>query len=140
MVSKVFLDVNVLLDFLLKRKDFESAQQILLSAKTREIKVYVSPSIIQTSSYYLQRSFNTETCKLLLSELLKIVMVIEASQETIQQALNSAMNDIEDAIHYYTAIKHKMDYLISSDKDFQKAALTNLPILSAEEVNKRLAH
>jgi len=139
MVSKVFLDVNVLLDFLLKRNDFEIAKQILLKAKTREIKLYVSPSIIHTVSYYLQRSFNTDTCKLLLLELLKLVHIIESSDETIHQALNSSMDDIEDAIHCYTAINQKMDYLITNDKDFQKAALTNLPILTVEELNKRLA-
>ena len=138
MVSKVFLDINVLLDFFLKRQGFVDAEKILQKAKSREIKLYVSSSIIQTASYYLQRGFDTNTCKLLLLELLKLVHFIESSAETVHQALNSSMEDIEDAIHYYTAIKHKMDCIVSGDKDFQKAALKKLPILSADELNERL--
>jgi predicted nucleic acid-binding protein len=140
MVSKVFLDVIVLLDFLLKRKDFESVEKILLSAKKRNLKLYVSSSIIQTASYYLQRSFPPDTCKQLLLELLKLVHILETTQEIIHQALNSSMDDIEDAIHYFTAIKYKMDYLISNDKQFQKAALPSLPILSIDEINNRLIY
>ncbi|RZK54779.1 MAG: PIN domain-containing protein [Pedobacter sp.] len=139
MVSKVFLDINVLLDFFLKRTEFESVEQLLLRAKKREIKVYVSSSILQTTSYYLQKSYDTHTCKLLLLEFLRLAHVIEASQETIHQALKSSIDDIEDAIHYFTALTHEMDYLVSSDKQFQKVAISNLPILSIEDMDKKLS-
>jgi predicted nucleic acid-binding protein len=140
MVSKIFLDVNVLLDFFLKRTGFESVEQILLSAKKRKVKLYVSPSILETCSYYMQRSFDTLTCKLLLLEFLKLVNIIESSQESILQALKSPIEDIEDAIHYFTALTHEIDYLISSDKQFQRAAMSNLPVMGIEEINKRLSY
>lgn len=139
MVFKVFLDVNVLLDFLLKRKDFDKIEQILVAAKNRQVKLYVSPSIIQTASYYLQQSYSADMSKSLFIEILKLVNIIESSQEIIHQALNSSIDDIEDAIHYFTAIKYKMDFVTSSDRQFQKVAFSNLPILSINEINMRLA-
>lgn len=132
MIYKVFLDVNVLLDFFLKRKNFKIAEQILLLAKKRVVKLYVSSSIIQTVSYYLQRNFDTRSCKTLLLELLKLVNVIEASQQMIYNALNSAMADFEDAIHYCTATSHKLDYLVTSDVDFQKFSSNELEVVSAK--------
>ena len=86
----------------------------------------------------MQRSFDSQTCKLLLLEFLKLINIIEASQEAVLQALKSPFDDIEDAIHYFTALTHEMDYLISSDRKFQRAAMSNLPILGIHEINKRL--
>lgn len=40
------------------------------------------------------------------------------------------MNDIEDAMLYYTALYHKLDFVISSDQAFQAAALPSLPVIS----------
>lgn len=138
MVYKLFLDVNVLLDFFLKRGDHQNVKQILLLASERKINLYISSSVIQTVAYYLQKSYDVPTGKHLLLELLKLTNVIEASHETVYQALNSSFNDIEDAIHYFAAIKYKIDYLISNDKQFQQAALSSLPVLSVAELIKRL--
>ena len=90
------------------------------------------------AGYYLQQSYSAELSKALLIEILKIVNIIESSHETIYQALNSSIDDIEDAIHYFAAIRHKMDFVISSDKQFQKVAFSNLPVLSIIEINKSL--
>jgi len=120
MDSKVFLDANFLLDFLLKRKGYDIAFQLLSLAQKRKLKAFTNPSIIQTISFYLQKSFDPTISKVLLRELLKIITIVETGQETILNALNSPIKDIEDAIHYYTALDHQMDYLITNDIDFLK--------------------
>ncbi|ADY53378.1 PilT protein domain protein [Pseudopedobacter saltans DSM 12145] len=120
MDSKVFLDANFLLDFLLKRKGYDIAFQLLSLAQKRKIKAFTNPSIIQTISFYLQKNFDPTISKVLLLELLKILTIVETDQETILNALNSPIKDIEDAIHYYTVLKHQLDYLITNDIDFLK--------------------
>ncbi len=120
MDSKVFLDANFLLDFLLKRKGYDIAFQLLSLAQKRKLKAFTNPSIVQTISFYLQKSFDPTISKVLLRELLKIITIVETGQETILNALNSPIKDIEDAIHYYTALDHQMDYLITNDIDFLK--------------------
>ncbi len=47
-------------------------------------------------------------------------------------ALNSSMDDIEDALQYYTAVHFKIDYFITRDKDFIKQGLPALPISTHE--------
>lgn len=43
------------------------------------------------------------------------------------------MTDIEDALQYYTALHHKIDYFISCDKQLKKAAIPSLPVYLPEE-------
>lgn len=120
MVFKIFLDANFLLDFLLKSKEYEIALQLLSLAKKRQLLVFTNPSIIQTVSFYLQKDFDSLTAKSLLIELLKLVSIVETNPNTIAKALNSPIKDIEDAIHYYTALDHQIDFLITNDIDFLK--------------------
>jgi len=43
------------------------------------------------------------------------------------------MTDIEDALQYYTALHHKIDFFITEDKDLQKSAIPNLPVYSSQD-------
>lgn len=117
---KVFLDANFILDFLLNRKGYDTAMQLFTLAKKRKVSTFTNPSIIQTVSFYLQKNFDTKTSKALLKELLKLISLIETRSEVVYNALNSSIKDIEDAIHYYTAIAYELDYIITNDIDFLK--------------------
>jgi predicted nucleic acid-binding protein len=67
---------------------------------------------------------------------LKNVKVIDCNHETALNAISSQLTDIEDALQYYTAINHKVDYFISLDKQFIKSALPVLPIYTPQEFLK----
>ena len=43
------------------------------------------------------------------------------------------MDDIEDALQYYTALHHRLDYFVTRDKGLKKAAIAVLPVCSPEE-------
>lgn len=128
MVSKVFFGANFLLDFLLRRQGYKEALKILLLVKQRKSLGFTNPSIIQTVSFYIQKNFDANTSRVLLKELLKLITLIETRSETVHKALNSSINDIEDAIHYYTAIDCEMDCIITNDIDFLKLDGTTLAI------------
>lgn len=130
---KVFLDANFILDFLLNRKGYDVALQLFTLAKKRKVSAFTNPSIIQTISFYLQKDFDTTTSRALLKELLKLITLVETRPEAVYSALNSSINDIEDAIHYYTAIEHGIEYLVTNDIDFLKLDGAALNIKSPED-------
>ena len=68
--------------------------------------------------------------KLLEENPLISIKIIESDKQVILQTLTSNLVDIEDAVHYFTAIFHNMDYIITNDIHFQKAALSVLPVIS----------
>ena len=68
--------------------------------------------------------------------LLADVYVIDISHEITLNALHSKIKDIEDALQYYTAMHHKLDYFITQDKDMQKESIPVLPVYTPEEFLK----
>jgi predicted nucleic acid-binding protein len=136
MASKVFLDANILLDFTLQRAAYKDASEILEMAVSGQIQAFVTPSIIQISGYWIAKAYGNAKAKELLSTLLKDVKIIDISQEMVLSALNSKISDIEDALQYFTALYHKLDFFISLDKQLKQHSLPVLPVLSPSSILK----
>lgn len=133
MATKVFLDANVLLDFTLKRSDYAVSQKIIELVVEGRIHAYITPSIVHILGYWLSKAYGTVKAKEILLTLLIDIQVIDISHEITVNALHSNIKGIEDALQYYTAIHHKLDYFITQDKALKKEATPNLPICTCEE-------
>jgi predicted nucleic acid-binding protein len=134
MASKVFLDANILLDFFLKRDDYDNAKKIFGLIADGKMLAFITPSIVHILGYWLTKAFGNARAKELLIALLLDVQVIDISHEVTLLSLNSKIKDIEDALQYYSALHHKIDYFISRDKGLQKAAIAVLPVYSSNEL------
>jgi len=53
--------------------------------------------------------------------------------------LHAKINDIEDALQYYTALDHQLDYFISRDKQLKKLASEELPVYAIQDFLKLIA-
>ncbi|MET7255312.1 type II toxin-antitoxin system VapC family toxin [Dyadobacter fermentans] len=139
MAASVFLDANIVLDFLLKRKDYENAREVISLMLEKKIKAFISPSILHIVSYWLTKAYGSAKSKDLLLLFLSDISIVDANQQVVTLALTSPIDDIEDALQYYTALHHKMDFFISNDRKFQKQALTLLPVYSLPQFLKLFA-
>lgn len=133
MVSKVFLDANIILDATLNRTGSEDAKAILEAAINQQIIAFITPSIVHICSYFLTKEYGSKWVKEFFLSMMEYVRVIDTNHRTVVLSLQSGMKDIEDAMQYYTAIDHKMDVFISGDKVFSNNALILLPIVSAQK-------
>lgn len=136
MVSKIFLDANVCIDFLLQRKGYQTVNQLFERIISQEYRAYTSPAIIHIIAYFLRKVHKPDTVKALVLNLLSDVQVVDCNHETAIHAVISEMNDIEDALQYYTAMHHKMDFFISLDKNLIKSAIPILPVYPPEQFLK----
>ena len=134
MASKVFLNANVLLDFTLKRDAYEQSKQIIELAVNGTIHAFITPFIVHIVSYWLTKAYGNAKAKELLLTLMADVTVIDLPHEIFLNALHSKITDIEDALQYYTAVHHKLDYFISLDKQLQKQSIPVLPVYTREEL------
>lgn len=139
MASKVFLDANILLDFTLKRDDYEQAKTIVSLAVDGSIQGYISTSIVHIVGYWLTKAYGNLKAKSILLTLLTDITVIDLPHEIVLNALHSKITDIEDALQYYTAIHYKLDYFISRDKQLQKQGIPILPICTPQEFLSEIA-
>lgn len=133
MAFKVFLDANILLDFTLKSDDYEQSRAIIELAVNGDIQAFITPSIVHIVGYWLTKTYGNAKAKELLLTLLTDVTVIDLPHEIAVNALHSKINDIEDALQYYTAIHHKLDYFISRDKQLQKQSIPILAVYTPDE-------
>lgn len=119
---------------MLKRKDFEEAQQIIKLVIEKRIRAFVSPSIVHIVGYWTTKAYGSKKAKELLLSLLADITVIDSNHEIRLTALHSRIDDIENALRYYTAIQHKLDAFVSRDAVLKKSAIPSLPIHSMTEL------
>lgn len=137
MASKLFLDANLLLDFTLKRKNYLFAEAVIQQGITKEAELFTTPAVIHITSYWTRKEYGSETTKTVLISLLNdAVTIIDCDHVTAMAALDSHMTDVEDALQYFTGVKYFLNYFISSDQELKKAALPQLPVISAEDYLK----
>lgn len=133
MAFKVFLDANVLLDFFLQRAGFYEAEKVIEKVSEGVFMAFTTPAILHICGYWLTKEYGVAKAKQLLTSLLADVHVIDCDHQTAISALQSAINDIEDALQYFTAIKYNLSYFISSDKPLKKVAIPQLPVYTPRE-------
>jgi predicted nucleic acid-binding protein len=136
MAFKVFLDANIILDFLLKRSDYEAAREVIKLGVEKKIQAHITPAIVHIVAYWVTKAYGRQKTKELILLLLEDVKVIDATHEITIEALQSGIYDIEDALQYYTALHSKLNLFISRDKKLQTSALNQLPVYDTSEFLK----
>jgi predicted nucleic acid-binding protein len=138
MAFKAFLDANVLLDFFLQRAGATDAEKIIEKMLAGNFLAYTTPSVLHITGYWLTKSYGAAKAKRLLNTLLIDVHIIDCDHYTATVALQSDFDDIEDALQYFTAIRHKLTHFISLDKKLKKAAISQLPVYTPNEFLKEI--
>ena len=136
MSNKIYIDANVILDYILDRTEKVNAKIILDEISNGNIRGYISGSIIHILSYFLLRNFGVEKTKEIILTLIEDFEIIDMPKEIVIQALHSNINDIEDALQYYVALNHKLDYFISNDKQLKKVSISSIPVFTTLEFVK----
>jgi len=138
MVFNIFLDANVILDLTLKRGDLPKTESLFELIVQGKVKAFVTPSIMHSVGSWLSKSIGNKATKIVLLTLLKDIKIIEMDHEMALLALHSEIDDIEDALQYYAALHHNLDFFISGDKEFQKSSRPTLPVISAADFLKQI--
>ena len=125
MTKKVFTDSDVILDILCKREPYyEYAAQVFSLADTRQLRLYTTPLVVANVYYILRKAIGIEKAKEALRKLRLLMHIIAIEEQEIDLALNSPFSDFEDALQYYTAVRHNMDMLLTRNiKDYKEKAL-----------------
>ena len=130
-MQRIFLDTNIVIDFLGEREPFyESVAKVLTLADHKKIEIFTSPTTISTTHYILTKF---EGSKIALEKIRKFRLLCGVStmdNEVIDKAISSNFKDFEDAMQYFSAIATNCDLIITrNEKDFKSALI---PILNCE--------
>ena len=134
-MKNIFLDINVLIDFLADRRPFSlEAARLFDNSLKRKIRIFISAVSYNNIYYILRQSFShNETIKLL-AELNEWTEIIDVSKDIIEKSIRSKFNDFEEAIQHYCALStSKIEFIVTRDtKDFKTSTI---PILTPKEAN-----
>jgi len=137
-MKRVFIDTNVILDFLADRVPFSEDAAILFQlAQDKKIEIFISAISINNTYYILRKVTSHKISIQLVSELEELVEIQETTRDIIRKALKSSFSDFEDAIQYFSAVEiGDIDIITTRDlKGFKKS---DIPVLSPETTVKLL--
>ncbi len=134
MYKKIFLDSDIILDFIAQREGFaDRANAIFHLIDDSQIKAYSSSVIISNIYYLLSNTFKIKNARSIIKTLSKKIKIIAISEDHILKALDYlAIKDFEDALQVFCALETKVDCLITRNiKDFKNDL--DLTILRPDE-------
>lgn len=134
MNSAVFLDTNILLDYVFERDPFfDEAVDLFQLRSNNELEFYVSALSLANLAYSIQRQKKNPGP--IINVFLDWMHVIALQKDTFLHTIPSAFKDFEDGLQYYSAATIKdMDAIITRNKkDFFPSSI---PVLTASEYVK----
>ena len=123
---KIFLDANILVSVLNKEYPlFTYSARILSLCDSGKFTVYTSPICLAIAFYFAEKKFGARLAKQKISILAKNIRITDVGKDAVLQALeNKKVNDFEDGLEYYSALKSKCDLIITEDvNDYYFAAI-----------------
>ncbi|MGC4128256.1 MAG: PIN domain-containing protein [Bergeyella sp.] len=130
-MQKIFLDTNIVVDFLGEREPFYNASaKILTLADKKKIKIFTSPVSVSTAFYLLSKYENPKTALEKIRKFKLLCSISVMDDEVVEKAMNAGFKDFEDAMQYFSAIATNCDNIITrNEKDFKNALI---PVMNAE--------
>lgn len=141
---RVFLDTNILLEYLCERPKASLINDLLDLLEDNNSTLFISSTSYCTIAYYVEmilkgigihKPEKTEKTREILNVILDIVRIAETNHERAYIATNDqSFADFEDSMQYQCAMNNKCDFLITFNmKDFKDADLSQINIVTPEE-------
>lgn len=133
-MKHIFLDTNVVIDFLANRQPFALAAARLFNlAIGNKSKIYISAVSYNNIYYILRRSLSSSATIAMLEELASMTAIVDVTDNVIRQSLKTDFKDYEDAIQYYCALSvSEVDVIVTRNtKDYKKSTIAVLTPIEA---------
>ncbi|MBR3126465.1 MAG: PIN domain-containing protein [Mogibacterium sp.] len=126
---RVFLDTNILMDYILFRGDEALASEYILdSSLDRRFSLHIAAHSLTNIFYALRKSFSVAERNQIIQLLCALCNVQPVSSENIIKAIDSGFTtDLEDALQIQCAVESDCDYFVTRDQElFEKCPVRTL--------------
>ncbi len=125
-MSKVFLDTNVILDFLMDRQPFSNdISEIFQLSIDSAMELCVSAVSITDISYIIGRIEGKRSARSKTKKLLGLIKVEPVDESMIKLALLSKFKDFEDAVQYFCAKEAGHRIIVTRNiKDYKRSEIS----------------
>ena len=134
-MKRVFLDTNILVDYVENRERGDDAKQLLMRGRDGDVELAASFLTFANLAYILGKK-RIDVYEAL-TWLVSIVKVLPMNNAILRKALSHRTTDFEDMQQYQCAMKGNYDVIVTNNKrDF--VAFSELPLMTASELLEAL--
>ena len=129
---KVYLDTNILIDFVCKRVPFyEGAKRLFALGSIGQFDL-VTSSLSIVNTIYIGRKYELPIVKQRIKSILSFISVCDLQADVVIKSLDSDWKDYEDSVQSMTALEIFADCIVTRNKkDFRKSTI---PVYTIEEL------
>jgi predicted nucleic acid-binding protein len=134
-MKRVFLDTNILIDYIQARAGGDDAKQLLMRGRDGEVSLYASFLTFANMAYILDGKADIYE---LFAMLTSFITVLPMDSDQLQAALSQRAKDFEDMLQYQCAKVAGCDTIITGNKR-HFTEFCDLPLMTANEFLTELA-
>lgn len=129
---KVFVDTNILLDLLCEREPFVQNARMLFAYGYAGRMSLVLSSLSLVNAVYISKKYGYIDTRERLADITEFVRVVDLHEDVVREALACDWKDYEDAVQHMSAIKEKVDCIVTRNKkDFMQSII---PVYTIDEL------
>ena len=136
-MKNVFLDTNILLDYIENRDGAGAAQKVFTAAHRGTVNLYASVLTFANMAYVIGRKRSQDDVRAILDRFEQKLIVLPMDRLQLKFAIDNPSKDFEDMLQYQCAIAGGCDVLLTNNKkdfiDFCK-----IPLFTAAEFLKEV--
>ena len=138
-MTDLFIDTDVIIDFLIDRKPYSREAAILFTLiEQKKLRGY-SSSLTFSNLYYIFRKVKNHNKVISkLDSLSKILNILKVEEQTIKNAIYSGFADFEDSIQYFCARDNRRISVIitRNTKDYRNS---EIPVMTPGDYLKTVS-
>jgi predicted nucleic acid-binding protein len=128
----VLVDTNVLLDVLLERGEFQDpAAKIWSLAEQGRVRGFIAAINYSNVFYIITKAYGVSKGHLAARTLRKVFTMVPLDLQIVDQAMDSGIADLEDAIQFYSALRAEAVCIVTRNPDHYPKA--ELPVYTPTE-------
>ena len=114
----VFLDTNVLMDVLLKRRPFVAeSQKVWFLAERGKVRGMVAALSFPNIYYIIRKIRGADAALSMMTMLRDTFTPVPLDEQILNQAIDAGFPDFEDAIQYFSALRADAECLLTRNPD-----------------------
>jgi len=132
MNNKIFIDSDIILDFLLDRKPFSDDAEVLFNHFEKNKLTAYSTSVVFSNVFYILNDINKKKDAVkTLNSLNRIIKILPTTNNAMIKAFTCKLRDFEDSIQYETCKENNVDIILTrNSRDFKRG---DIKVLTASE-------
>ena len=113
-MKRIFLDTNILIDYIDNRAGADDAEQIFACGFSGEVLLFASSLTFANMAYIIKGRSQEEKYDAL-NQMAGVVEILPLGKEEVMSAIAQPVKDFEDMLQYQCAKAAGCDYIITND-------------------------